>query len=89
MALGAERNQVIAMVLRDAFVLIGLGLLAGIPLSLAASRWISSYLFGLKPQDPVTYGAIVAVLAVAAFLAAFVPSRRASTVDPMVVLRYD
>jgi predicted permease len=89
MALGAERNQVIAMVLRDAFALIGLGLAAGIPLSLAASRWISSYLFGLKPQDPLTYGAIVAVLSVAAALAAFVPSRRASTVDPMVVLRYD
>jgi predicted permease len=89
MALGAERSGVIAMVLRDAFVLIGVGLLAGIPLSLVASHWIASYLFGLKPQDPVTYGVIAAVLGAAAFLAAFVPSRRASTVDPMAVLRYD
>ena len=89
MALGAERVQVIGMVIRDAFVLIGWGVCAGIPLSFAASRWITSYLFGLKPQDPLTYAAILGVLGLAAFLAAFVPSRKASTVDPMVVLRYD
>jgi predicted permease len=89
MALGAERIQVIRMVMRDAFVLIAAGVAAGVPLAMLASKWIASYLFGLKPQDPLTYAAIIAVLVLAAFFAAFVPSRRASTVDPMVVLRYD
>jgi predicted permease len=89
MALGAEQRQVIAMVLRDTLKMVAIGVLVGIPVSLATSRWIVSYLYGIKPQDPFTFAAIVTLLALAAIAAAYVPSRRASKVDPMVVLRYD
>jgi predicted permease len=89
MALGAAQRQVIGMVVRDTLRMIAIGVLVGIPVSLAASRWIQSFLFGIKPQDPVTYLGIVALVAAAGMLAAFVPSRRASRVDPMVVLRHD
>ncbi len=89
MALGAEQRQVIGMVLRDTLKMVAIGVAVGVPVSLAASRWITSYLYGIKPQDPVTYAAIVGLLALAGVAAAYVPSRRASKVDPMVVLRYD
>jgi ABC-type antimicrobial peptide transport system permease subunit len=89
MALGAEQRQVVGMVLRDTLRMVAIGVAVGIPVSLAASRWIISYLYGIKPQDPFTYAAIVTLLSLAAIAAAYVPSRRASKVDPMVVLRYD
>jgi predicted permease len=89
MALGAEQRQVIGMVLRDTLKMVAIGVAVGIPVSLAASRWITSYLYGIKRQDPITYAAIVGLLALAGLTAAYVPSRRASKVDPMVVLRYD
>jgi len=89
MALGAEQRQVIGMVLRDTLRMVAIGAVLGIPMSLAASRWIQSFLFGVKTQDPATYVAILALIAAAGLLAAYVPSRRASRVDPMVVLRYD
>ncbi|HYL72859.1 MAG TPA: ABC transporter permease [Bryobacteraceae bacterium] len=89
MALGAEQRQVIGMILRDTLRMVAIGVVLGIPMSLAASRWIQSFLFGVKTQDPVTYVAILSLIAVAGLLAAYVPSRRASNVDPMVVLRYD
>ncbi len=89
MALGAAQPQVIGMVMRDTLRMVLVGVVVGIPASLAASRWIASFLYGLKAQDPITYVAIAALVVVAGFAAAFVPSRRASRVDPMTVLRYD
>jgi putative ABC transport system permease protein len=89
MALGAEQRRVIGMVLRDTLRMVAIGVAVGIPISLGASRWIVSFLYGIRPQDPLTYAAIVALLALAGIAAAYVPSRRASKVDPMVVLRYD
>jgi predicted permease len=89
MALGAARTQVIGMVMRDTLKMVLVGVLVGIPLSLAASRWIASFLFEIKAQDPLTYVAIAGLVVAAGFAAAYVPSRRASRVDPMVVLRYD
>ena len=89
MALGARQNQVIRMVLRDTLRMVAIGVLVGIPVALAASRWIASFLFGIQAQDPATYIAIALLVVAAGFAAAFVPSRRASRVDPMVVLRYD
>lgn len=89
MALGAARTQVIGMVMRDTLRMVLIGVLVGIPVSLAASRWIASFLYGIKAQDPLTYFAIAALVVGAGFAAAYVPSRRASNVDPMVVLRYD
>ena len=89
MALGARQSQVIRMVLRDTLRMVAIGVAVGIPVALAASRWIASFLFGIKAQDPATYVAIALLVVAAGLAAAFVPSRRASRVDPMVVLRYD
>jgi len=89
MALGAARTQVVGMVMRDTLGMVSLGVLVGIPVSLAASRWIASFLYGIKAQDPLTYVAIAALVVAAGLAAAYIPSRRASRVDPMVVLRYD
>jgi ABC-type antimicrobial peptide transport system permease subunit len=89
MALGAAQNQVIGAVLRDALRMLAAGLALGIPLSLAATRWIASFLYGLRPGDPLTYCGVVALLCAASLAAAFVPSRRAARVDPMVALRCD
>jgi ABC-type antimicrobial peptide transport system permease subunit len=88
-ALGARQGQVVGMVLREAGWLLVAGVAAGLALSLIAGRSASSLLFGLKPYDPLTLGAAVAVLAAIAGLASFVPARRASKVDPMVALRYE
>lgn len=89
MALGAEQSRVVGMILRDTLRMVALGAVIGIPLSLAVSRWIKSYLFGIEAQDPITYTAILLLVLIAGIAAAYVPSRRASRVDPMVVLRYD
>ncbi|HLW79817.1 MAG TPA: ABC transporter permease, partial [Terriglobia bacterium] len=89
MALGAEREDVIGMVMREAWRLLAIGVVAGTAMSLVAGRWASSLLFGLKPYDPLTLGAAGALLAAIASLASFLPARRASRVDPMAALRYD
>jgi len=89
MALGAERGAVIRMILRETAVLILIGLAAGVPASLACARLIESKLFGLKPADPITLGAALAVMIAVAVFAGYVPARRASKVDPLVALRYE
>ena len=89
MALGARQEDILRKVLREALVLVLVGIAIGIPIALGALRLISSMLFGLKPTDPLTLaGAIVFMLAVAA-IAGYLPARRASRVDPMVALRYE
>ena len=88
-ALGADRGQVVAMMMREAGGLLAIGVVIGTPLALVAGRSASSLLFGLKPHDPVTLAASVALLTLVAALASFVPARRAAKVDPMVALRYE
>jgi predicted permease len=89
MALGAQRKQVFLMVLRQSVGLVALGVVAGLVAAMATTRLIASELFGLKPTDPLTLGfATFFMLAVAA-LAAYLPARRATKVDPMVALRYE
>jgi predicted permease len=88
-ALGARRSTVINMVLRDALLLVALGIGAGIPLTLAASRVIRSQLHGVEPTDPVAFGAALLVLGTGAVLAALLPAVRASRVAPVVALRSD
>jgi len=88
-ALGAERGQVLWMVLRDALALVGLGLLIGLPVSLAAARTVSSILFGIQPADPLAFLFTAAVLAAIGLAAALVPARRAATLDPIQVLRHE
>jgi predicted permease len=89
MALGASRADVLRLVLRSAMLQLAIGLAVGIPLALAGGRLAASMLYGVKSYDPWILAAAAGVLAVCAFVAAFVPARRASKVDPLVALRYE
>ncbi len=89
MALGAERRDVLWMILREALSLVGVGLAVGLPVALAAGRLVSSQLFGLRPSDPATFTLATLSLVAVAALAGYIPARRATRVDPMVALRYE
>lgn len=89
MALGAERRNIIWMVLRDSLVLVVLGILIGVPTALGAAKLISSQLFGLSGSDPVTLVTAIGVLSIVAALAGYLPARKASRVDPLKALRYE
>jgi predicted permease len=89
MALGARAGDVLWMVLRESIILIGAGVAIGIPLALALARLIANQLFGLKPYDPLTLMGAATAMAAVAGLAAYLPARRATKVDPMVALRYE
>jgi putative ABC transport system permease protein len=89
MALGAQPWTVLALVLREAGKLTALGLAAGLALALAATRLMASLLFGVGSADPATFAAVAVGLAAVALLAAYLPGRRATQVDPMVALRAD
>ena len=88
-ALGASSQSVIGMVVRDAMILVAVGLLVGLPLALGLSRYMQSLLFGLKPMDPLSLAGVVLIMTVMAITAAIVPARRASTIDPLTALRYE
>jgi ABC-type antimicrobial peptide transport system permease subunit len=75
------------LILREALLLLGIGLAVGVGLSLAAARTASSMLFGLKPYDPPTLIFAISILALVAIAASYIPARRAAGVDPMVALR--
>ena len=89
LALGAQRGSVLWMVLRESLMLLGIGVALGIPLTLAATRLVQAQLFGLRSSDPITLGAAVLTIAAVTLLAAYLPARRATRVDPMVALRYE
>jgi predicted permease len=89
MALGAQRREVLWMVLRQTLLLIGIGIAIGVPLALAATRLIVSQLYGLKPSDPSTIVGAVLIMAGVGLLAGYVPAQRAAKVDPMVALRHE
>ncbi len=89
MALGAERHDIIWMVLRESLSLVAIGVAIGVPAALGAARLISSQLFGLNPSDPVTLLTAAFLLTLVAALAGYLPARRASRVDPLVALRYE
>jgi predicted permease len=89
MALGAQRKQVLWMILRESLVMAVVGIAVGLPLAFAGARLLKSMLFGLSPSDPLTF--LLALLGIAgvALISALLPARRASSVDPMVALRYE
>ncbi len=87
MSLGAGRRAIIALVLRESFWLLSIGLTLGVALSLAASRAATSLLFGLKPYDAATLIMATVILAVIALAASYIPALRASKLDPMDALR--
>jgi hypothetical protein len=89
MALGAQRSQVVGLVMRQAGWMLITGVVIGIGLALLAGSSASSLLFGLKPYDPVTLAGAVVLLTVIAACASFVPARRAAGLDPMIALRHE
>jgi len=88
-ALGASRFDVFSMILNQGARLAGLGIAIGILTALAVTRLLASFLYGIRPADPVTFTLVCALLVGVALLASFLPARRAMRVDPLVALRHD
>ncbi len=87
MALGANRVDILAMVLREAAKLLGMGLAIGTTLALSAGKIAASMLYGLKPRDPLTVAVAVTAMTVIALVASLLPAKRAASIDPMAALR--
>jgi predicted permease len=87
MALGARGRDVMKLVIRQGMWLVLIGVVIGMAASLAVSRLLKSFLFGLSAADPMTFGVIPLLLVAVVLLACYVPARRATKVDPMIVLR--
>ena len=87
MALGANRGDVVALVLRGAFALIVFGLVVGLPLTFAAGKFLGNQLYGMNPYDPAVTLAAVVALALSALVASLIPALRASLVSPLEALR--
>jgi ABC-type antimicrobial peptide transport system permease subunit len=87
MALGAQRTDVMLLVLKKASLLLALGLVSGLVASWFATRAIQASLFGVGRHDPITTLSVCALLAVSGLIAAIIPARRAASIDPMQALR--
>jgi ABC-type antimicrobial peptide transport system permease subunit len=91
MALGANGNRILGMVLKQGVAQIGLGVMLGLGLALAITaigeRGIQNVLFGVNPRDPLTYSVVVALVTTVSLIATLVPAQRATRVDPMTALR--
>jgi len=88
-ALGAQQNNVMKLILGEGMLVILIGLAIGLAGSLALTRFISSLLFGVTATDPLTFAGVAVLLAVVALAACYIPARRATRVDPIVALRYE
>ncbi len=86
-ALGAQRRDVFWLVLKDGAVLCATGIVVGMVGAAIGTRWLASELHGVGPMDPLTYGAVALVMLTVTLLACYVPTRRATRVDPLIVLR--
>jgi putative ABC transport system permease protein len=89
LALGAQRLGILQRVIGEALALAGVGVVLGTIVGLTVSRTMSSVLYGVRSNDPVTFVSVSALVAVVALLASYIPARRAAKVDPMVALRYE
>ena len=87
MALGARKRHVLASILRETLMLTALGVGVGLPITFCVARLIQSMLFGIKPSDPEALAFAVLALGAVSLAAAYIPARRAASVDPMVALR--
>jgi putative ABC transport system permease protein len=89
MALGAQQQNVLRMILRQGMLQLLFGLGVGLALALGASGLLANFLFGMSSKDPGTFTLVTVVLAAVAFLACWIPAQRASRTDPLVAIRYD
>jgi putative ABC transport system permease protein len=89
MALGAKRNAVLSMVVKQGTVLASIGVLIGALGAIALTRFVTSLLAGIKTANPFVYAIVALLLLAVASLASYLPARRASKVDPLVALRHD
>ena len=88
-ALGASGTQMLRLVILRGLMLAGIGLAVGLAAAFGLTRLLASLLFGVKANDPIAFGAVALVLAVVAGLAAYIPARRATHIDPIIALRYE
>jgi ABC-type antimicrobial peptide transport system permease subunit len=89
MALGAQRRDVLGLVLGGGLALAAAGVALGLGVALAVSRLLGGMLFGVTPHDPLTFAAIAVVVGSIAAIASYLPARRATRVDPVAALRTD
>jgi predicted permease len=89
MALGAQSQQVLRLVLRQGLLLAGVGVLVGVAIALPITRFAATLLYGVSVWDPVTYISITLLLMAVALLACYIPARRATRIDPLVALRFE
>ncbi|MFL6595785.1 MAG: FtsX-like permease family protein, partial [Chthoniobacterales bacterium] len=89
MALGAQRTQMLGMVLRQSLTVVVVGIVVGLLAAFGATRLLASLLYGVGANDILTYASVVFLLGAAALLASYIPARRAMKVDPMIALRYE
>ncbi len=87
MALGAQNREVRWMILRESLLLLAIGVILGVPATMAATRLVGAQLFGLTPSDPPVFITAILIISTVALLAAYFPARRATRVDPMIALR--
>lgn len=89
MALGAQRRDMLGMVLRQSMTVVVIGIAIGLLAAFASTRLLSSLLYGVGANDVLTYASVVFLLGTAALLASYIPARRAMKVDPMIALRHE
>jgi ABC-type antimicrobial peptide transport system permease subunit len=89
MALGAQRNAVLKLVLRQGALIVGIGVVLGVAGAAALTRYLAAMLYDLGTLDPATFALVAAAFAVIALVAAYVPARRATAIDPLKALRYE
>ena len=89
MALGSTASRVVGLVMANATRLVLIGVLLGVPVAWTASRWIESLLFGMSRTDPLAVAGAIVVLVLSAFVAAYLPARRAARVDPLIALKQE